>query len=1082
MDRGILRFPPTGSWSSWASQSLRIPLNSGTNTLRLLGTQAPGPNLDHVNLRLESNAGTVSEVSQDAIPKPANPAPDSGDATRDTTNSQPLEAEDATLVGGVVVATKHPGYTGSGFADYPAAGGEAHFTMTGTLAGDYELGFRYANGSTTARELRLQVNGVDRGILRFPPTATWSSWASQSLRIPLNSGTNALRLLGTQAPGPNLDHMHPRLLPNPDVMVEAPKAVITEPVDKAPAQIDSVPASLSYNSQTLEAEQSSLGGGVVVATKHPGYTGSGFADYPAAGGEAHFTMTGTLAGDYELGFRYANGSTTARELRLLVNGVDRGILRFPPTGGWSSWTSQSLRIPLNSGTNTLRLLGTQAPGPNLDHILTSLVASAPLQCDIEQSRSSRVSANASFNAALQPAATYRWNFGDHSAEQTGANVFHRFLSPGRYSVLLTVSNGQQTRQCSITHTVHHTLTGQAPSASSGLIIDERTALVWNVNPDNNSVSAVHQHSHTKAFEVSVGQDPRSLAQAGDGSIWVTNFDSASVSILDPDDGALIDTLELPYASQPVAIAFTPNGQRAFISLQALGRIISVETSTRAVGAGINLGPDPQGLIPKVRGLAVSGDGNQLLATRFISQNEYAEVFSIDANTLQWVRTFRLEHDPGNGGALPDDTFNSRGLPNYLNSVRISPDGRRAWVSAKKDNIQRGLFRDGRRPSFDSTTRTILAPLDLTLNREILDQRIDLNDSDLAIASVFSPLGDLLFVAVQGNNEVQVYDSHNGELQTTIRVGSAPQALALDSNGQLFVHNFLSRSLSVINVTGLLDGSGVSTPVLAAVNLVGNEALRPNVLQGKRIFYNASSRAMSRDNYLSCASCHLDGGEDGRVFDFTHRGEGLRNTISLRGRRGTGHGRVHWTGTFDEIQDFENDIRAHFGGLGFMSDADFFSGTRSEPLGDPKAGPSFELNALSAYVTSLDAVPASPYRAQGGELTADGRAGETIYRRLNCVSCHAGSDFTDSARNSLHDVDTAGPGSGARLGRVLTGLDTPTLKGVWNTAPYLHDGSAATLYDVIENLNHGNAALLGQAEKDRLVAYLLQLDESSTNVE
>ena len=110
-----------------------------------------------------------------------------------------------------------------------------------------------------------------------------------------------------------------------------------------------------------------------------------------------------------------------------------------------------------------------------------------------------------------------------------------------------------------------------------------------------------------------------------------------------------------------------------------------------------------------------------------------------------------------------------------------------------------------------------------------------------------------------------------------------------------------------------------------------------MLAGKQIFYNAQDPRMNRDGYLSCASGHLEGGEDGRVWDFTDRGEGLRNTSSLLGRWGTGQGRLHWTANFDEVHDFEQDVRSNFSGTGFMCDLDFHSGTRSQPLGDAKAG-------------------------------------------------------------------------------------------------------------------------------------------------
>ena len=79
--------------------------------------------------------------------------------------------------------------------------------------------------------------------------------------------------------------------------------------------------------------------------------------------------------------------------------------------------------------------------------------------------------------------------------------------------------------------------------------------------------------------------------------------------------------------------------------------------------------------------------------------------------------------------------------------------------------------------------------------------------------------------------------------------------------------------------------------------------------------------MSLESYLSCATCHTDGGTDHRVFDFTQRGEGLRNTIDLRGRSGTGHGNLHWSANFDEVHDFEIDIVEHFGGSGLLNGSD-----------------------------------------------------------------------------------------------------------------------------------------------------------------
>ncbi len=59
-------------------------------------------------------------------------------------------------------------------------------------------------------------------------------------------------------------------------------------------------------------------------------------------------------------------------------------------------------------------------------------------------------------------------------------------------------------------------------------------------------------------------------------------------------------------------------------------------------------------------------------------------------------------------------------------------------------------------------------------------------------------------------------------------------------------------------------------------------------------------------------------------------------------------------------------------------------------------------------------------------------------------CHSGAAFSGSGENTLVDIGTVKPSSGSRQGGPLTGIDVPTLRDVWATAPYLHDGSAPTL--------------------------------------
>jgi mono/diheme cytochrome c family protein len=292
-----------------------------------------------------------------------------------------------------------------------------------------------------------------------------------------------------------------------------------------------------------------------------------------------------------------------------------------------------------------------------------------------------------------------------------------------------------------------------------------------------------------------------------------------------------------------------------------------------------------------------------------------------------------------------------------------------------------------------------------------------------------------------------------------------------------------RRVSKIDVGGLVNGTSSSMPLIDSTTAT-SEALPASIANGKRIFFDASDPRMSRDGYMSCASCHLEGDGDGRVWDFKDRGQGFRNTADLRGHGGTAQGRVHWTGNFNEIQDFELDIRGALapggfrtglGGTGFIVDG--VNGGRPWPaLGVPNQGRSRELDDLAAYISSLDGAPPSPFRAPDGQLTRDAALGKASFESpgQNCVSCHTPILFTDSPLGVPHDVGTDGS------------FDTPTLKGIWGTAPYLHDGRARTLEAVFDRLNapdgtpHASVRSLSPRMRAELVAYLRQIDDRETD--
>jgi mono/diheme cytochrome c family protein len=282
---------------------------------------------------------------------------------------------------------------------------------------------------------------------------------------------------------------------------------------------------------------------------------------------------------------------------------------------------------------------------------------------------------------------------------------------------------------------------------------------------------------------------------------------------------------------------------------------------------------------------------------------------------------------------------------------------------------------------------------------------------------------------------------------------------------------MDRSVSVLDLSILMSTGAANVPVVATLSTVATERLSAQVLLGKQLFYDARDPRLARDAYMSCASCHNDGGQDGRVWDLTGFGEGLRNTVSLEGRA-AGHGFLHWSANFDELQDFEGQIRTLAGGSGLMSDTDFNAGTRSQPLGDRKTGLSASLDALAAYVASLSSFSVSPYRNSNGSLTTEATAGRAVFVAKNCAQCHSGSNFTASQNaSSLVDIGTLQPSSGQRLGGALAGIDPPTLRDVWRTGPWLHNGSALTLQQAVAA--HTNVSLTPM-ELDDVVAYVREI--------
>ncbi|MEG3048434.1 MAG: YVTN family beta-propeller repeat-containing protein, partial [Mucinivorans sp.] len=99
----------------------------------------------------------------------------------------------------------------------------------------------------------------------------------------------------------------------------------------------------------------------------------------------------------------------------------------------------------------------------------------------------------------------------------------------------------------------------------------------------------------------------------------------------------------------------------------------------------------------------------------------------------------------------------------------------------------------------------------------------------------------------------------------------------------------------------------------------------------------------------------------------------------------------------------------------------------------------------------------------GKLSPKAEAGRAVFDKLRCGECHSGPYYTDM---KMH-----------RIGENIefeAGWDTPTLREVWRTAPYLFDGRAATMREVFSVHKHGINRKISDKEIDELTEYVNSL--------
>lgn len=533
-----------------------------------------------------------------------------------------------------------------------------------------------------------------------------------------------------------------------------------------------------------------------------------------------------------------------------------------------------------------------------------------------------------------------------------------------------------------------------------------------VNRTAGTLSVVALDSFSVSREIPVGNDPFALTLTPDGKSAVVSCLADDALAIAPLNGGPVATI--PVGDEPRGVVLMPGGTRAWVALGGDDAVVEVALDTKKVLRRIPVAGEPW---------HVALSGKKLI----VGTTRGRSVEVIDTTT---------------GKPLYSVTLAGRNARH----LALSPDGKWAYVpffaerlaATNKTNIDRGWVvgnRLGRVP----------------LTAEGPREAITLDVPEDAVADVdgaaFSPDGKTLALAAGGTHELLLISKpealpfvayggpgdHSEALTRKalrrIKLGGSPRAVKFTPDGQsVLVANYFGNSLQAIDVA-----TGKLTKTVA----LGGPTAPSVARKGEMLFHDATR---SFGNWYSCASCHVEGHTGGGSFDTLNDGGygKPKKTPSLRGVARTAP--YTWHG-------WQKSLRTAI--------HDSFVNSMQGP--EPAAQ---DVEAVEAYLKTLE-----PHASPKKPDAASAR-GKVVFQAKGCATCHGGPEFTSPiiSRVGLEEQDDE-----------YQGFNPPSLRGVRSRAPYLHDGRADTLADVLKSW-HQPSKLTGKpdctpTELSDLVSYL-----------